>query len=114
MFFVDHVVAVRYCGVDGQWTNLSDYKQCIDFIDGKYLPKDDLSLLAPVRFSLDIYMSRDEYDKEYTMCYVKGNNGFIIQLFRRREGILFTLVCLSVYLSECLSVAKFQQFLSNY
>lgn len=57
------MVAVRYCGVDGQWTNLSDYKQCIDFIDGKYLPKDDLSLLAPVRFCLDIYMSRDEYDK---------------------------------------------------
>lgn len=58
----DHVVAVRYCGADGQWTNLSDYQQCIDFIDGKYLPKDDSSLSATTQeLSKAFLIMRDIY-----------------------------------------------------
>lgn len=58
----DHVVAVRYCRADGQWTNFSDYQQCIDFIDGKYLPKDDPSLNAPTQeLSKAFLIMRDIY-----------------------------------------------------
>ncbi|XP_061193765.1 vasoactive intestinal polypeptide receptor-like [Saccostrea echinata] len=58
----DHVVAYRHCGSDGYWKNITDYQQCIDFLD-KMLPPQDVTSLTPsvAEHSRAVLIMRDIY-----------------------------------------------------
>ncbi|XP_062567431.1 corticotropin-releasing factor receptor 2-like [Saccostrea cucullata] len=58
----DHVLAYRHCGSDGRWKNITDYQQCIDFLD-KLLPPQDVTSLTPTvaEHSRAVLIMRDIY-----------------------------------------------------
>ncbi|XP_048754423.1 corticotropin-releasing factor receptor 2-like isoform X2 [Ostrea edulis] len=57
----EHVVAVRVCGANGNWENITDYQQCIDFLD-KIQPTHETDLTPlTTEHSKAVLVMRDIY-----------------------------------------------------